>query len=165
MRLHTGFISNSSSTSFIVALDYKETEWHQAIANAWEKFPQLDDDEAMERDDFILNCHKFLQSVHDHGITYIDDNPFGENVVDICLGMMKTKGIILTTLTGSPEDGKIINVLSNGGKDKLKTILGIPQVIYIDPPYSKDSPAFTAQDHAKLSKLARETKPSGKPTP
>ncbi len=123
MKIRLGFVSNSSSTSYIIALrrDYhfsvEEVDRILASHNRW-----IDEDEIIKKEDAPAALHEALEALCSE--SYLCDWHDGESglpaLVAEIVTVLKDK-ILLTTIEGAADGPTTyVNIWSDQNRDKLK---------------------------------------------
>ena len=127
MKIRSSFLSNSSSTSYIVAIpidfDFAQDWIEKIVIEAAEREGLEIEDDEMEIVDKII---KVLKSIRRSSVKYQDqiEGVIGEFAGISLIGdILDSLGLCLSTLDASSDGGIVMNVLSPKIKDKLKDVL------------------------------------------
>jgi len=122
MKTRQGFVSNSSSTSFVLAIplgyELTDEDFEFALGEGMAKeygWDEYDGDtpESVQRGfQKITGPSRFLWNQDD-----------GFMPIEV---LAKQKGWVIGTLQGGPDDGQMINVVGEDTIDNLRGIIGVP---------------------------------------
>ena len=120
MRIRTNFVSNSSSTSYIIAVTRDFVPAEEQLKEFWERLEE-------ERECTLAEAQGILNNLINELCTYNqvweEDGPEGIFHFDIF-----AQELVIATVDGAPDCGAYVNVLSDSNKEKfmgqMKRIMG-----------------------------------------
>lgn len=113
MKIRIGFVSNSSSTSYVIAItrDFKlSDEQKQLLGDYYNEYEDEKDQITIEQIEKLFQ--KTLEKLCSSSQVWKDDTP----LFDSMIRTLKEK-IVLAEIDGSPDEGCCVNVLSDKNKD------------------------------------------------
>jgi hypothetical protein len=135
MKYRTEFVSNSSSTSYIIALPstLDVTIWRdqirQFVLNPKKYIFNVGKDQIEKTVNNILRCLQFFQQID---IDYNCDHPYSEAEEDAwyegtsdALRFLESIGAVIDTIDGASEDGFTVNVLGSHTHPKVRAMINL----------------------------------------
>jgi len=123
MKIRAGFVSNSSSTSYVIALtrDFKTTQAKmQRFMDECDEYTDVEITNLKQADECI---GRIVESLCSNSEIWIDDSPV-ENLYEFIT--VFDDDITITSLDGGPEESKVCNIFADSCKDK--TILKLKKI-------------------------------------
>ena len=120
MKIRAGFVSNSSSTSYVIALtrDFKTSQAKvQAFMDECDPYANLEITSLEQADECI---GRIVEALCSHDQIWMTES-LVENVYEFI--NIFGDDIIITTMDGGPDDSQVCNIFADGRKDEMMTKL------------------------------------------